>query len=70
MVSSSHLCKQVEGAGSPFQVAPAKGRVSDSIDTLNLHKADHRSRSSAYFHETELDDVGGAYFLRRCRGKR
>ena len=59
-VTSSCLCKNLEGAVFPFQIKPLEDGVDDPIHALHVDKADHRSGATPDFHEAALDDVGGA----------
>src|ERR1044071_8744557 len=63
LVTSSCLCKNAEGAGFPFQVKAMEDGVDDSVDTLHVHKADHRSGAPPYFYKTTLNDIGGPQLL-------
>ena len=58
VVTSSCLCKKSEGAGFPFQVKAMEDGVDDSVDTLHVHKADHRTGPPPHFYETTFDNVG------------
>src|SRR5438445_7124986 len=62
LVTSSSLCKEVEGAGFPFQIESLEDGVDDAVHTFYVHKAHHRSGSPSHFHEAALDHVGGAQF--------
>ena len=61
-VMSSRLCKNLEGAVFPVQVKSLEDGIDDAIHTLNIHEADHRPGSPAYFDETTLNQIGGAQF--------
>ena len=62
-VTSSSLCKKVEGAVFPFQVESLEDGVDDAVHAFDVDEADHGPGASAHFHEATLDDVGGAHFL-------
>jgi hypothetical protein len=57
------LCKNAEGAVLPFQVEALEDGVDDSVDAVDIHKADHGPRPSSHLHETTLDDIRRAQFL-------
>jgi len=59
-MTSSRLCKSVEGASFPFHVESPEDGVDDAAHGLHVDEADHGPGSSAYFHKAALDDVGGA----------
>src|SRR5438445_10413519 len=69
LVTSSSLCKEVEGAGCAFQIESLEDGVDDAVHTFYVHKAHHRSGSPSHFHEAALDHVGGAQFAPQVRGK-
>ena len=62
-VTSSCLCKSLEGAGFPFQVKAIKDGIDNSVHTFHVYKADHRPRPPSHLHETTLNDIGGAQLL-------
>src|SRR5438445_897278 len=70
LVTSSSLCKEVEGAGFPFQIESLEDGVDDAVHTFYVHKAHHRSGSPSHFHEATLDHVGGAQFAPQVPGER
>ena len=53
---SSGLCKQLEGAGFPFQVEALEDGVDDAVHALHIDEADHGPGSPAHLHEAALDD--------------
>src|SRR2546422_10873498 len=68
-VSSSCLCKKLEGAVLPILVEAAKDRIDDSIDALDIGEDHHGARAPADFHEAALDGIGGAQLLPEVPGK-
>jgi hypothetical protein len=69
MVMSSCLCKNLEGAGFPFQVKAMEDGIDNSVNAIHVHKADHRSRPSPHFHKATLDNIGGEQLLPEMIGK-
>src|SRR5215469_3147755 len=69
LVTSSCLCKKLDGAGFPFQVESLEDGVDDAVHTFHVHKAHHGPSAAAHFHEAALDHVGGTQLRHRCRGK-
>ncbi len=63
-VMSSCLCKKVEGTSwslfLPIEIESMEDRVNDSVDTLDINKANHRTRSPSNLNEAAFDDVGGS----------
>src|SRR5260370_8907551 len=68
-VTSSCLCKQVEGASLPFQVKSLEDGVDDTVDAFYVHKANHGPGAAADFDKTTLDHVGGAPLAPQGPGK-
>src|SRR5438105_14293677 len=54
-VTSSCLCKKVEGAGFPFQVKSLEDGIDDAIHTFYVHKTHHGSGAAADFDKAALD---------------
>src|SRR5437660_3256186 len=69
LVMSSSLCKKLEGAVFPFQVESLEDGVDDAVHALHVDEADHGPGSSAYFHETAFNDIGGAHLLPQVPGQ-
>src|SRR5215469_17705819 len=69
LVTSSCVCKNLEGAGFPFQVESLEDGVDDAVHAFHVHKAHHGPSSVAHFHEAALDHVGGAQFMPQMSGK-
>src|SRR5215469_18712781 len=59
-VTSSCLCKNLEGAVFPFQVEALEDGVDDPVQAFDIHKADHGPGAPPNFDEAAFDDVGGA----------
>src|ERR1700693_5153917 len=68
-VTSSCLCKKVEGAGFPFQVKSLEDGVDDSVHAFDVDKANHGPGTPAHFDKAALDHVGGAQFAPEVPGK-
>src|SRR5271157_3646010 len=62
-VTSSCLCKNPEGAVFPFQIKSLEDGVDDAVHALHIDKTDHGPSAAANFHETTLNDIGGAQLL-------
>src|ERR1051326_3927235 len=62
-VTSSSLCKSLEGAGFPFQVKAIEDGIDNSVHTFHIYKADHRSGPSSDLDKAALDNIGGAQLL-------
>src|SRR6266496_3279016 len=65
----SRLCKKLEGAVFPFQVESLEDGVDDAVHAVHVDEADHGPGSSAYFHETTFNDIGGAHLLPQVPGQ-
>jgi len=59
-VTSSCLCKKVEGAGFPFQIESREDGVDDSVHAFYVDEANHRPGAAPHLDKTTLDYVGGA----------
>src|SRR5437899_6401108 len=61
-VTSSCLCKKAEGAVFPFilLVHSVEDGIDNPIHAADIDEADHGPRAASHFHETPLDDIGGA----------
>ena len=59
-MTSSCLCKNLEGAVFPFQVEALEDGVDNPVHALHVHKADHGASAPPHFDEAAFDDVGGA----------
>jgi hypothetical protein len=59
-VTSSCLCKNLEGVGFPFEVKTTEDRIDNSVTASHVYKADHRPCPSTHFYKTTLDNIGGA----------
>jgi hypothetical protein len=68
-VTSSCLCKKVEGAGFPFQVKSLEDGVDDSVHAFDVDKANRGPGTPAHFDKAALDHVGGAQFAPEVPGK-
>ena len=76
-VTSSCLCKNLEGACFPFQVKAIEDGIDNAVHTFHVYKADHRPRPPSHFHKTTLDNIRSAQLLpqmfwetfHRCFGK-
>src|SRR5438309_9330699 len=68
-VTSSCLCKKVEGAGFPFQVKSLEDGIDDAIRTFYVHKTHHGSGAAADFDKAALDHVSGAQFAPQVAGE-
>src|ERR1043165_2361850 len=68
-VTSSCLCKNLEGAGFPFQVKAIENGIDNSVHAFHVHKADHWPRPSSHLHKATLDNIGSAQLLPEMFGK-
>ena len=59
-VMSSCLCKSREGMLLPFEIEPVKDREDTPVDTLHIHKADHRPRPAPDFDTASFHHIRGA----------
>src|SRR2546422_4343163 len=61
-VTSSCLCKKPEGAVFPFGllVHSVEDGIDNPIHAADIDEANHGPRAASHFHETPLDDIGGA----------
>ena len=63
------MCKNPEGAVSPFEVESVKNGVDDPVDAVHIEKADHGPSAAPNLHKDTLDDIGGAQFFPERRRK-
>ena len=68
-VTSSCLCKKLEGAVFPFQVEALEDGVDDAVHPLDVDKAHHRPGAAAYLDKAALADIGGAQLLPQMAGE-
>src|SRR5437660_11001898 len=67
-VTSSCLCKKVEGAGFPFQVKSLEDGIDDAIRTFYVHRTHHGSGAASDFDKAALEHVSGAQFAPQVAG--
>src|ERR1700677_2624908 len=67
-VTSSCLCKKVEGAGFPFQVESLEDGVADAVGAFYIDKANH-GPGAAYFDEAASITLVVRSLRHRCRGE-
>src|SRR4026207_1670639 len=60
-VTSSCLCKKLEGAIFPLLVEAVKDGKDDSVHTVNVGESHHGSSPSTDFDKTTFNDVGGPH---------
>ena len=60
-MTSSCVCKKLEGAIFPFLVEAVKDGKDDSVNTVNVGEGHHGSSPSPDFDKTAFNDVSGAY---------
>ena len=62
-VTSSCLCKNLEGAGFPLQVKAMENGIDNSVHTFHIYKVNHRSCPSWDLHKATLYNIGSAQLL-------
>jgi len=59
-VTSSCLCKKIEGVVLPLLIEAMKNRIDDSLHAGYVYEQHHGPGAPPNFHEATLDGVGGA----------
>ena len=68
-MTSSSLCKKLQGVVLPFFVEAVENRIDDAVKALNVGKHHHRPGSTPRLHEAALDGIRGAQLLPEVLGE-